>query len=83
MPRVERNPKIVEDEIRTKGGDVFENKGGQPPILLTKILYYIKDHPNCTRGDLYKLGNEADVRATVIRLLKSRRIKETLTINME
>ena len=45
------------------------------------VVNYIRKHPNCQRSDLYVLcNNEGTVRASVTRLLKSKRLRECLVM---
>ncbi len=54
---------------------------GQVAPTQDKIYEYIKNHPDCTRKDLYLLdSNEGHVRRSITAMLKSNRVKETFTI---
>lgn len=73
---VRRNKETVKDRSNIR----------PEPIFLTpmqdKIEKFIKNHPDCTRRDIYEIKDiaDGDIRRSLLRLLKSRRVKETFTI---
>ncbi len=73
---VRRNKSIVESKPDIRPDPVFFTPNQD------KIVKFIKKHPNCTRRDIYSIskGEDGHIRRDLLKLLTSRRVKETFTI---
>lgn len=72
---IRKNKKQIENVIE------ISKKNGRSSTTQDAIYEYIKNNPKCIRRDLYKLPfNEGDIRKCVLIMLKSHKIKESLTV---
>ncbi len=72
---VRRNKELVKDKLDIRPEPNFFTPSQD------KIIKFIKKHPNCVRKDIYHISdNEGHIRRDLIKLLQSRKIKETFTI---